>query len=83
MKRNLKWKERLGALLLAVLFVMQAILSFLPMDMVQAAAKGIEIWQTDQTVDYGYRFNMKSLGAITRTGMLFLIMEEATEMQKL
>ena len=46
MKRNLKWKERLGALLLAVLFVMQAILSFLPMDMVQAAAKGIEIWQT-------------------------------------
>ena len=39
MKRNLKWKERLGALLLAVLFVMQAILSFLPMDMVQAAAK--------------------------------------------
>ena len=65
MKRNLKWKERLGALLLAVLFVMQAILSFLPMDMVQAAAKGIEIWQTDQTVDYGYRFNMKYQPGIT------------------
>ena len=65
MKRNLKWKERLGALLLAVLFVMQAILSFLPMDMVQAAAKGIEIWQTDQTdINKHQRYNDDRFSAL-------------------
>ena len=30
MKHNLKWKERLGALLMALLFILQAVLVLLP-----------------------------------------------------
>lgn len=65
MKCNLKLKERLEALLLAVLLVMQTILGLLPADMVQAAVKAIEIWQADQMVDYEYRFDMKYQPGIT------------------
>ena len=65
MKRNLKLKERLEALLFAVLFAMQAILGLLPSDTVQAAVTAIEIWKADQMVDYEYRFNMKYQPGIT------------------
>lgn len=65
MKRSLKLKERLGALLLAVLFAMQAILGLLPVDTVQAAVKSIEVWKTDQMLEYEYRFNMKYQPGVT------------------
>lgn len=66
MKHNLKLKERLGALLLAVLFVVQAVIGLLPVRTTQAAAPlPIEIWDSDRTVDYGYRFNMKFQPGIT------------------
>ena len=65
MKRSLKLKERLGALLLAVLFAMQAILGLLPVDTVQAAVKSIEVWKTDQMLEYEYRFNMKYQPVVT------------------
>ena len=73
MKRSLKLKERLGALLLAALFAMQAILGLLPVDTVQAAVKSIEVWKTDQMLEYEYRF----------TVMRFLTMEEVREIQNL
>lgn len=65
MKRSLKLKERLGALLLAALFAMQAILGLLPVDTVQAAVKSIEVWKTDQMLEYEYRFNMKYQPGVT------------------
>ena len=65
MKRSLKLKERLGALLLAVLFAMQAILGLLPVDTVQAAVKSIEVWKTDQMLEYEYSFNMKYQPGVT------------------
>ena len=65
MKRSLKLKERLGVLLLAALFAMQAILGLLPVDTVQAAVKSIEVWKTDQMLEYEYRFNMKYQPGVT------------------
>ena len=66
MKRNLKLKERLGALLLAVLFILQAILGLLPVCVTRAAVPlSIETWDNNKTVDYGYRFNMKFQPGIT------------------
>ena len=65
MKHNLKLKERLGALLLALLFILQAVLGLLPVYTAQAAALSIETWDEDKNVDYGYRFNMKFQPGIT------------------
>ncbi len=65
MKHNLKWKERLGALLMALLFILQAVLGLLPVHTTQAASMSIETWDEDKKVDYGYRFNMKFQPGIT------------------
>ena len=56
MKQNRK--ERLGALLLAVLFLAQAILGILPARRVMADASVIERWDENTVMDYGYRFNV-------------------------
>lgn len=90
MKHNLKWKERLGALLMALLFILQAVLGLLPVHTTQAASMSIETWDEDKKVDYGYRFNMKfqpgittyeSFGCDNLTGKLFLIMERVNVIQ--
>lgn len=90
MKHNFKLKERLGALLLAMLFVLQAILGLVPVCITQAAPLTVETWDSDKVVDYGYRFNMKfqpgittyeSLGVIIWTGKLFQTMEKANVTQ--
>ena len=65
MKHNFKLKERLGALLLAMLFVLQAILGLVPVCETQAAPLTVETWDSDKVVDYGYRFNMKFQPGIT------------------
>lgn len=65
MKKNRNLKERLGAFCLALLFVLQAVLGLLPVSVVEAAVDSIEIWQSDQMIDYGHRFNMKYQQGIT------------------
>ena len=65
MKHNLKMRERLGALLLALLFIVQAVLGLLPACVTQAASLSIETWDNDKTVDYSYRFDMKFQPGIT------------------
>lgn len=65
MKHNLKLRERLGALLLALLFIVQAVLGLLPACVTQAASLSIETWDNDKTVDYSYRFDMKFQPGIT------------------
>lgn len=65
MKKNRKRKERLGALCLALLFVLQTVLGLLPATVAEAAVDSIEIWQSDQMIDYGHRFNMKYQPGIT------------------
>ena len=65
MKHNFKLKERLGALLLAMLFILQAILGLVPVCVTQAAPLTVETWDSDKVVDYGYRFNMKFQPGIT------------------
>ena len=64
MKQNKK--ERLGALLLAVLFLAQAILGILPARRVMADASVIERWDENTVMDYGYRFNVKYQPGITK-----------------
>lgn len=64
MKQNRK--ERLGALLLAVLFLAQAILGILPARRVMADASVIERWDENTVMDYGYRFNVKYQPGITK-----------------
>ena len=44
MKHNFKLKERLGALLLAMLFILQAILGLVPVCVTQAAPLTVETW---------------------------------------
>lgn len=89
MKHNFKLKERLGALLLAMLFILQAILGLVPVCVTQAAPLTVETWDSDKVVDYGYRFNMKfqpgittyeSLGVIIWTGS-FQTMEKVNVTQ--
>ena len=53
MKHNFKLKERLGALLLAMLFILQAILGLVPVCVTQAAPLTVETWDSDKVVDYG------------------------------
>ena len=65
MKHNLKMRERLGALLLALLFIVQAVLGLLPACVTQAASLSIETWDNDKMVDYSYRFDMKFQPGIT------------------
>lgn len=65
MKHNFKLKERLGALLLAMLFILQAILGLVPVCVTQAAPLTVETWDSDKVVEYGYRFNMKFQPGIT------------------
>ena len=81
MKHNFKVKERLGALLLAMLFILQAILGLVPVCVTQAAPLTVETWDSDKVVDYGYRFNMKFLGVIIWTGKLFQTMEKVNVTQ--
>ena len=90
MKHNFKLKERLGALLLAMLFILQAILGLVPVCVTQAAPLTVETWDSDKVVEYGYRFNMKFqpgiphmnlLGVIIWTGKLFQTMEKANVTQ--
>lgn len=64
MKQNRK--ERLGALLFAVLFLAQAILGILPARRVMADASVIERWDENTVMDYGYRFNVKYQPGITK-----------------
>ena len=64
MKQNRK--ERLEALLLAVLFLAQAILGILPARRVMADASVIERWDENTVMDYGYRFNVKYQPGITK-----------------
>ena len=61
MKGTVKLKKRLEALGLALLFMLQSVLGFLPGMIFSAAGavKSIEVWDSDQLIDYGYRFNMK------------------------
>ena len=47
MKHNLKLRERLGALLRALLFIVQAVLGLLPACVTQAASLSIETWDND------------------------------------
>ena len=47
MKHNFKLKERLGALLLAMLFILQAILGLVPVCVTQAAPLTVETWDSD------------------------------------
>ena len=51
MKHNFKLKERLGALLLAMLFILQAILGLVPVCVTQAAPLTVETWDSDKVVD--------------------------------
>ena len=53
MKHNFKLKERLGVLLLAMLFILQAILGLVPVCITQAAPLTVETWDSDKVVDYG------------------------------
>lgn len=64
MKQNRK--ERLEALLLAVLFFALAILGILPARRVMADASVIERWDENTVMDYGYRFNVKYQPGITK-----------------
>ena len=81
MKHNFKLKERLGALLLAMLFILQAILGLVPVCVTQAAPLTVETWDSDKVVDYGSRFNMNLLGVIIWTGKLFQTMEKVNVTQ--
>ena len=66
MKRSLKLKECLEALLLAVLFAMQAILGLLPCRYGAGSRNSPSKYgRADQMVDYEYRFNMKYQPGIT------------------
>ena len=68
MKKNLKLKERLGAFFLALLFVLQAVLSLLPVasgSVVHAAVNSIGTWKDEEMIDYDYRFNMKYQPGVT------------------
>ena len=93
MKGTVKLKKRLEALGLALLFMLQSVLGFLPGMIFSAAGavKSIEVWDSDQLIDYGYRFNMKfqpgvttyePLAAIIWTVLHFQITEEVQEIQK-
>ena len=92
MKGTVKLKKRLEALGLALLFMLQSVLGFLPGMIFSAAGavKSIEVWDSDQLIDYGYRFNMKFqpgvpmslLAAIIWTVLHFQITEEVQEIQK-
>lgn len=67
MKGTVKLKKRLEALGLALLFMLQSVLGFLPGMIFSAAGavKSIEVWDSDQLIDYGYRFNMKFQPGVT------------------
>ena len=58
MKGTVKLKKRLEALGLALLFILQSVLGFLPGMIFSAAGavKSIEVWDSNQLIDYGYRF---------------------------
>ena len=66
MKRKLNMKERLEAFVLAVLLLVQAVLGFFPVQTVQAAVNAIEVWDENEIMDYGYRFNVKYQPGITK-----------------
>ena len=68
MKGTVKLKKRLEALGLALLFMLQSVLGFLPGMIFSAAGavKSIEVWDSDQLIDYGYRFNMKFQPGVIR-----------------
>ena len=53
-------------MLLAVLFLAQAILGILPARRVMADASVIERWDENTVMDYGYRFNVKYQPGITK-----------------
>lgn len=55
MKHNFKLKERLGALLLAMLFILQAILGLVPVCITQGGTVNRRNMDSDKVVDYGYR----------------------------
>ena len=67
MKHNFKLKERLGALLLAMLFILQAILGLVPVCVTQAAPLTVETWDSDKVIIW--------------TGKLFQTMEKANVIQ--
>ncbi|MDO4339887.1 MAG: isopeptide-forming domain-containing fimbrial protein [Eubacteriales bacterium] len=65
MKTKKRITERLGAFLLAVLFLAQGILGLLPAREASAAVTSIEQWDENKLVDYQYRFNVKFQPGIT------------------
>ncbi|MDO4277158.1 MAG: isopeptide-forming domain-containing fimbrial protein, partial [Eubacteriales bacterium] len=66
MSRKKNRRGRLGAWLLAVLFLLQAVLGPIPPKSVQASVTAIEEWDENDLVEYGYRFNMKFQRGITK-----------------
>lgn len=66
MKLKMKMVRRLGAVLLAVLFLVQTVLGLLPVRTVNAAVNSIDVWDESEVMDYGYRFNVKFQPGITR-----------------
>lgn len=66
MKTKNKLSQRLGAWLLAVVFLVQAVIAPLPPKPVQAAVTAIEEWDENDLVDYKYRFNVKFQKGITK-----------------
>lgn len=66
MRTRNKISKKLGAWLLAVLFVVQAVLGVLPSKPAQAAVTAIEEWDENNLVDYQYRFNVKFQKGITK-----------------
>ena len=89
MKHNFKLKERLGALLLAMLFYSAGNSGACAcLRNSGGTVNCLETWDSDKVVEYGYRFNMKFqpelphmnlLGVIIWTGKLFQTMEKAND----
>ena len=70
MKKNLKLKERLGAFFLALLFVLQAVLSLLPVasgSVVHAAVNSIGTWKDDYWED-GQKLRSKTIRTSLKHG---------------
>lgn len=65
MNKKQKIVKKLGAFLLAALFLMQAILNLLPPLQAHAAVTSIEEWDENLLMDYKYRFNIKYQPGIT------------------
>lgn len=66
MKLKTKMACKLGAVLLVVLFLVQTVLGLFPVRTVKAAVNSIDVWDENEVMDYGYRFNVKFQPGVTK-----------------